>query len=129
MNLEIVAEALQFPEKKYINGIFLAVLAVEGKRRRERRTFAPAPKQPAQSAQSLSEPVAHAAMHCNENPIYVFQFWELRGHSPNFHIHVSVRDLYIPRIGPHISCSRIDRSIQGIYTVNRSQTHESGNWD
>jgi hypothetical protein len=39
--------------------------------------------------------------HCNENPIYVFLFWELRGLSPNFHIHVSVRDLYIPRIGPH----------------------------
>jgi hypothetical protein len=24
-------------------------------------------------------------------------------HSPNFHIHVSVSDLYIPRIGSHIS--------------------------
>jgi hypothetical protein len=32
--------------------------------------------------------------HCNENPIYVFLFWELRGLSPNFHIHVSVNDLY-----------------------------------
>ena len=42
-------------------------------------------------------------IHCKENPIYVFLFWELRGLSPNFHIHVSVRDLYIPRIGPHIS--------------------------
>jgi hypothetical protein len=39
-------------------------------------------------------------MHCNENPIYGFLFWELRGLSPNFHIHVSVSDLYIPRIGP-----------------------------
>jgi hypothetical protein len=38
-----------------------------------------------------------------ENPIYVFLFWELRSLSPNFHIHVSVSDLYIPRIGPHIS--------------------------
>jgi hypothetical protein len=27
---------------------------------------------------------------------------ELRGLSSNFHIHVSVSDLYIPRIGPHI---------------------------
>ncbi len=27
---------------------------------------------------------------------------ELRGLSPNFHIHVSVSDLYIPKIGPHI---------------------------
>jgi hypothetical protein len=38
-------------------------------------------------------------------------FWELRGLSPNFHIHVSVSDLYIPRIGPHISRSRIGRLI------------------
>jgi hypothetical protein len=30
--------------------------------------------------------------HCNENPIYVFLFWELRGLSPNFHIHVTVGD-------------------------------------
>jgi hypothetical protein len=41
--------------------------------------------------------------HCKENPIYVFLFWELRGLSPNFHIHASVGDLYIPRIGTHIS--------------------------
>jgi hypothetical protein len=30
---------------------------------------------------------------------------------------VSVSDLYIPRIGPHISCSRIGRSISGIYKM------------
>jgi hypothetical protein len=35
-----------------------------------------------------------------ENPIYVFLFLELRAFSPNFHIHVSVSDLYVPRIGP-----------------------------
>jgi hypothetical protein len=56
-------------------------------------------------------------MHCNENPIYVFLFCELRGLSPSFHIHVSVSDLYIPRIGPHISCSRLGRSIVGIYKL------------
>ncbi len=49
-------------------------------------------------------------LHCNKNPIYV-----LRGLSPNFHIHVSVSDLYIPRIGPHIFCSKIGRLIVGIY--------------
>jgi hypothetical protein len=38
-----------------------------------------------------------------ENPIYVLLFWELRGLSPNFHVHVSMSDFYIPRIGPHIS--------------------------
>ncbi len=41
-------------------------------------------------------------VHCNENPIYVFLLWELCGLSPNFYIYVSVSDLYIPRIGPHI---------------------------
>ncbi len=45
--------------------------------------------------------------HCNENPIHVFLFWELRGLSPNFHIHVSVRDLYIPRIGQYIWLQKI----------------------
>ncbi len=34
-------------------------------------------------------------LHCNESPIYVFPEKELRL-SPNFHIPVSVNDLYIP---------------------------------
>ena len=46
--------------------------------------------------------------------IYVFPEKELGDLSPNFHIHVSVSDLYIPRIGPHISCSKIGRPIVGI---------------
>jgi hypothetical protein len=41
-------------------------------------------------------------LHCNENPIFVFLFWELCGSQFHFHIHVSVSDLYIPRISPHI---------------------------
>ncbi len=44
-----------------------------------------------------------AAQHCKEYPNYVFLSWELRGLSPNFHIHMSVSDLYIPRSSPHIS--------------------------
>jgi hypothetical protein len=40
--------------------------------------------------------------HCNGNPIYVFLFCELRGLSSNFHIHLSVSDLYRPRIGLHV---------------------------
>ncbi len=51
--------------------------------------------------------------YCNENPIYVFR--KLRGLSPNFNIHVSMSDLYIPRICPYRSYSRIGRSIVGIY--------------
>jgi hypothetical protein len=55
-------------------------------------------------------------LRCNKNPIYVMFFWKLRGLSSNFHIHVSVRDLYIPRISPHISCRRIVRSVGVIHT-------------
>ncbi len=44
-----------------------------------------------------------------------FLFWELRGLSRNFHIHVSMSDLYISRIGSHISTSRKGRPIMGIY--------------
>ncbi len=54
-------------------------------------------------------------LHCNENPIYVFPEKELRGLSPNFHIHVSVSDLHIPRKVHIFSCSRIGRPIVGIY--------------
>ncbi len=35
-------------------------------------------------------------IHCNENPIYVFLFWEFP------HSCVCERFIYIPRIGPHI---------------------------
>jgi hypothetical protein len=37
--------------------------------------------------------------HCKGISIYVFPKKELHGLSPNLHIHVSVSDLYIPRIG------------------------------
>jgi hypothetical protein len=37
-------------------------------------------------------------MYCTENPIYVFPDKELPGLSPS----VSVSDLYLLRIGPHI---------------------------
>ncbi len=39
-------------------------------------------------------------MHCKEISIYVFPEKKLRGHSPNFRIYASVRDLYILTIGP-----------------------------
>ncbi len=39
-------------------------------------------------------------LHCNEDPIYVFLFWELGGLSLNFRMHVSVSDLYFPMIYP-----------------------------
>ncbi len=62
-------------------------------------------------------------------PHRLFLFWELRGLSPNFNIHVSVSDLYSPRISLHISSSRIGRPIVEIQYINGSQMHECGNWD
>jgi hypothetical protein len=56
--------------------------------------------------------------HCNENPIRVFPSWELRGPSPNFHIHVSVSDLYLLRIGSHHRWAKLLRSL----TVNSLST-------
>jgi hypothetical protein len=50
-------------------------------------------------------------VHGKENPIYV-----LRSLSPNFHIHVSVRAIYIFPGSVHIfPCSRIGRQILEIY--------------
>ncbi len=52
-------------------------------------------------------------LHCNEKSPEK----ELRGLSPHFHIHVSVSDVYIPRIGPHFSSRRIGRPMVGIYNT------------
>jgi hypothetical protein len=41
-----------------------------------------------------SNPDYYLLSHCNENPIYVFLFWDFRGLSPNFHIHVPQRVIY-----------------------------------
>jgi hypothetical protein len=80
-------------------------------------------------AQSLGSDIGMGVLlHCNGKSIYVFLFWELRGLSPSFHIHVSVSDLFSPRIGPHISSSRQKADPSGEYII-RSQTHECGNWD
>jgi hypothetical protein len=65
---------------------------------------------------------------CKENPIYVFLFSELRGLSPNFHIHVSVSDLYIPRIGPHISRQQnrqTDHRYMSVGTERQNITYNS----
>jgi hypothetical protein len=80
-------------------------------------------------AQNSSFFERHAATILTFISIQTFFFWTLfyallcytatkiplRGLSPNFHILVSVSYLYIPRIGSHLSCRRIGRSIAGIY--------------
>ncbi len=67
--------------------------------------------------------------HCKGNSVYIFLFWELRGLSPNFHIHVSVSDLNIPRIGPHTVFPPAEKADPSWEYIIRSQTHECGNWD
>ncbi len=68
-------------------------------------------------------------MHCKENSTYVFLFWELRGFSPNFLIHVYVSRLYIPRIGPHISLQQKRQTDLGNTYINLSQIYECRNWE
>jgi hypothetical protein len=51
--------------------------------------------------------------HSTENSKQIFLEMNLRGLAPDFHIHVSVWNLYIPTIGPPIFAAetrRIDRS-------------------
>jgi hypothetical protein len=55
--------------------------------------------------------------HCKEISIYVVPEKELRGLSPDFHIHnhVSVSDPYIPTFGTPIFLQQNKQPIRGIY--------------
>jgi hypothetical protein len=56
--------------------------------------------------------------HNAENLKQIFPEKELRGHSSNFHIHVSVSDLYFHRINlPILCCRKICGTILGIYNA------------
>ncbi len=74
-------------------------------------------------------PLVTLQRHSTENSKQIFLEKELRGLSPNVHIHVSVGDLYI------YSYHRFAYSAEGKYVdrsweyLNRLQTHECGNWD
>jgi hypothetical protein len=61
------------------------------------------------------------------NSKQIFPEKEYRGLSPNFHIHVSVRGLYIPTIGLPILLEEIHVDLSWNYVINRSQTNECGN--
>jgi hypothetical protein len=61
-----------------------------------------------------------------ENLKQIFPEKEYRGLSPNFHIHVSVSELYFPTMGMPVLLEEICRLILG--NMNRSKTHECGNW-
>jgi hypothetical protein len=57
-------------------------------------------------------------LHCKDDPIYVFPDMKLHSLDLNSHIHASVNDLYIPRIGVHnMPAKYADRSLE---CINRS---------
>ena len=74
----------------------------------------------------------HCFIHCQEPTVNtppfkeIFPKKELLSLSPNFHIHVSVSDLYIPRISPHIFLqqNRIIRIRIRIRTFISDQVHK-----
>jgi hypothetical protein len=70
------------------------------------RTYSAISAPPLSTFFSSRKSVICLEVHCKENHIYIFLFWELRSLSPNFHIHVPVSDLYITRIGPLISLQK-----------------------
>ncbi len=69
-----------------------------------------------------------ATLHCKEISIYVLLEKEFRGLSPNFHIHVSVSDIYIPRISPPIFLQQNMQTDRRNTHINRAQKHECRNW-
>jgi hypothetical protein len=58
---------------------------------------------------------------------HIFPEKELRGHSPNFHIHVSESDSYIPTIDLPVLLQEICGPILRIYKSLKDT--ELGNWD
>jgi hypothetical protein len=63
-----------------------------------------------------SPKVPHALQRQNaENLKQIFPEKEYRGLSPDFHIHVSVSELYIPMMGLPVLLEEICRLILGIY--------------
>ncbi len=69
-------------------------------------------------------------IHCNENSIYVFLFWELRGHSPNSTF-MCLWAIYIfPRISPHICLQQNRQTDTGyIYKSLTDILYECSNWE
>ncbi len=66
--------------------------------------------------------------HITENSKQIFPGKELCGSSPKSYIHVSVRYFFIPLIGLHILLQE-NRWAERVEYIDRSQTHECGNWD
>ncbi len=71
----------------------------------------------------------HMNMHCIENSKQIFPEMKFRGLVPNFCVHVSVSNLYIPTIGPPTFICYIAFADRSWEYINRSQIHECRNWE
>jgi hypothetical protein len=63
--------------------------------------------------------------HCNGNSVYIFLFWELRGLSRNFNIHVSLSYIFPGSVHIFPPAEKADPSWECIIC---SQTHECRIW-
>jgi hypothetical protein len=55
------------------------------------------------------------AVHCTENPTYVFPEMKLRGLVPNSYLHVSVSYFYFQDRSAHLAAAKKGRPMLGIY--------------
>ncbi len=81
-----------------------------------------------QDSYSIPSPYS-LRLHCKENPIYVFLFWELRGLSPNFHIHVCLWAIYIFSGSVYIVFPAAKQADWSWKYINLSQIYECRNWE
>ncbi len=65
-------------------------------------------------------------LHCNENPIYVFLFWDCVASVQFPHSCVCERFIYFSGSVHIFGCSKIDRSWK---YINLSQIDECRNWE
>ncbi len=76
----------------FTNDVLVFLAGVEGSRDRETEA----------DGRQVRASITLTGAHCKEDSNYIFPEIKLRDIVPNFHIHTSVNDLYIPRIGPPI---------------------------
>ncbi len=123
MNVEIRTEAAQFPEKEYINRIFVAVHPSLIITFIKNITLICR-----QHPFSATARLCVEYVHCKQDPIYVFPEMTLRSLIPKFPclcVCERFTGIYIPTIDLPI----LLQELCGPILRNRSQTHECGNQD
>jgi hypothetical protein len=98
MNVKIKTEYAQFPEKKYINVIFVTVQLRCAQPKCRHPTYASLGEKGEELNKTTAKRRGALQRYNTENSKQIFPGKQLRDHSPNFHIHVSVIYLYIPMI-------------------------------